>query len=896
MADRKVRVLLVSEVADYVKGMDEAAKATRETGSEAEKLAQKRDAIQEVGRASMAFGVMAAAGVTLAVSKWADFDQAMSQVQAATGEGETAMSKLSDAALEAGARTVFSAEEAANAIEELAKAGVSTADILSGGLDGALDLAAAGGLGVADAAGIAATALKTFNLEGKDMAHVADLLAAGAGKAMGDVTDLSAALNQSAMVANATGLSIEETTAGLAAFASQGLLGSDAGTSFKTMLMSLSGPSGKAKEEMDRLGISAFDASGNFVGLAEFAGTLEKALAGMSKEQQQATLKTIFGADAIRAATVLYSEGEEGISGWIDAVNDQGYAAEQAATRLDNLKGDIEALGGALDTALIKTGSGANDALREMVQWLTGAIDLYSDLPPELQSAALGFGIAAAAVGILGGGAIFTTIKLGELKVALSTLGATASGAQSAVLGIGRFLAGPWGIALMAAAAVTTVLITEKQKLASSARELADTLDAESGAVTENSTAWAANKLQQEGVLSAAKRLGIDADVMTEAWLGNSAALKTVNDRLGKFKNDADFRMNNTGWKGWSDDLADVGYALDGSNKMLAEAKTRHDELTEATEGSTGSTGDNVDALGDLEGAAADANYAVEGLADSIRNFGKEQFDVEKSTIQFYDALDALKENLESGSASLDTTTEAGRATVSAMLDAASRTNDYAASVAAMGGSTEEVQGILDAGRQKIIETRIALGDTEAQAKAYADQLIATPAAVVTAVQLNGVTKAKEDLDSYLGRLNSIPSVVSTEVRQFQALLYKDPASLYELQANGGVYRNGVKEFAAGGFEPGIYPYTPGGIHKFAEEFGEAYISMDPARKQRSIGVWQRAGEGLGVMQEIRAALGAAAGVRGPQSVTQQNSITMVERDPRLVARQLGRELKEALG
>ena len=77
---------------------------------------------------------------------------------------------------------------------------------------------------MADAAGIAATALKTFKLEGEDMAHVADLLAAGAGKAMGDVTDLSAALNQSALVANATGLSIEETTAGLAAFASQGLL------------------------------------------------------------------------------------------------------------------------------------------------------------------------------------------------------------------------------------------------------------------------------------------------------------------------------------------------------------------------------------------------------------------------------------------------------------------------------------------------------------------------------------------------------------------------------------------------------------------------------------------------------------------------------------------------
>ena len=852
MADRKVRVLLVSEVADYVKGMDEAAKATRETGSEAEKLAQKRDAIQEVGRASMAFGVMAAAGVTLAVSKWADFDQAMSQVQAATGEGEAAMSKLSDAALDAGARTVFSAEEAANAIEELAKAGVSTADILSGGLDGALDLAAAGGLGVADAAGIAATALKTFKLEGKDMAHVADLLAAGAGKAMGDVTDLSAALNQSAMVANATGLSIEETTAGLAAFASQGLLGSDAGTSFKTMLMSLSGPTGKAKEEMDRLGISAFDASGNFIGLAEFAGTLEKALAGMSKEQQQATLKTIFGADAIRAATVLYSEGEEGISGWIDAVNDQGYAAEQAATRLDNLKGDLEALGGALDTALIKTGSGANDVLREMVQWLTGAIDLYSELPPELQSAALGFGIAAAAVGVLGGGAIFTTIKLGELKVALSTLGATASGAQSAVLGIGRFLAGPWGVALMAAAAVTTVLVGEKQKLASSARELADTLDGETGAVTENSTAWAANKLQQEGVLGAGKRLGIDADVMTQAWLGNAEALEIVNDRLNKFKNDADFRLNNTDWKGWSDDLADVDYALDGSNKVLAEAKSRHDELAEATKESggamdeaSGSADKNTDALAQLEGKAVSTEGAVDDLAAAIRGFGSAELDARSAARDLEDAYDDLTASLNENGATLDITTEAGRANEAAIDAIARATLNSAAATLEQTGSQDAANAVMAQGREQLINMIAPLLGSRDAAQQYVDKLGLIPGSINTHVTAT-TTEAQRAIDNFIA--------ANSQKRINIAVGAGGQGGQVVGNANGGVYENGVKAFAAGGFEPGIYPYTPGGIHKFAEEFGEAYISMDPARKQRSVGVWQETGRRLGVAQAAPAA------------------------------------------
>ena len=117
MASRSVRVVLSAQVQDYIAGMDKAAKATRETGGEAEKLAQKRDAFNQLGAAALVMGAGAAAGVGLAVSKWADFDQAMSNVQAATHESEGNMKLLGDAALEAGARTVFSAEESANAIE-----------------------------------------------------------------------------------------------------------------------------------------------------------------------------------------------------------------------------------------------------------------------------------------------------------------------------------------------------------------------------------------------------------------------------------------------------------------------------------------------------------------------------------------------------------------------------------------------------------------------------------------------------------------------------------------------------------------------------------------------------------------------------------------------------------
>ena len=387
-ADRTVRVSLTAQVTGYLQGMEKARKATADAGTAAEqakaKLEAQSAAMTKIGTGLLAIGTVAALGIGLAIKTFVEFDQAMSNVLAATHESTANMGLLREAALEAGASTVFSATESANAIEELGKAGLTAADILSGGLDGALSLAAAGGLGVAEAAGIAAVQLKTFKLEGSDMSHVADLLAAGAGKAMGDVTDLSAALSQSGQVAASTGISIEETTGTLAAFAAQGLLGSDAGTSFKSMLQRLTPQSAEAKNKMDELGISAYDAGGNFIGMAKFAGVLQTALKDKTTEERNSAMATIFGSDAVRAATVLMSEGEDGIKKWTNAVDDQGYAADTAAARLDNLAGDLEALGGSIDTALIQSGSAANGTLRFLTQAAGSATDAFGQMPVPL--------------------------------------------------------------------------------------------------------------------------------------------------------------------------------------------------------------------------------------------------------------------------------------------------------------------------------------------------------------------------------------------------------------------------------------------------------------------------------------------------------------------------------
>lgn len=433
-----------------------AGEATTNMGRLTASARDQGAAWSEAGTTLLGFGAAVVAGVGLAIAKYAEFDKAMSEVKAATHETAGNMNLLREAAVAAGADTSYSATEAANAISELSKAGVSTKDILAGGLAGALSLAAAGSLGVADAAELGATALTQFKLSGDKLPHVADLLAAGAGKAQGSVEDLGMALKQGGLVAASTGLSIEETTGGLAAFASAGLIGADAGTSFKTMLQALTPNSVAAKNEMDRLGISAYDQQGKFIGLSKFAGVLRTAMVGLTDEQRSASEKIIFGSDAVRAATVLYDQGADGIQKWTDAVNETGFAASTAAIKQDNLAGDIEKLGGSFDTVLIQGGGGAATALRGLVQGATDLINVLGSVKPEFLSLGVGFAGIIGGTALLAGGFLTLFPKVMQVRESFRILQETNGPLASGLGKVGK-VAGVAMLALMALGAIGAI-------------------------------------------------------------------------------------------------------------------------------------------------------------------------------------------------------------------------------------------------------------------------------------------------------------------------------------------------------------------------------------------------------------------------------------------------------
>lgn len=354
----------------------------------------------------MTGGAVMAAGTGVAIAKFADFEQAMSEAAFAAGATGDDYEVLKNKAIEMGESSVFSATEAAQAQVELGKAGLSTSDIVGGALAASMDLAAAGGLEMKDAAELTSTTMKTFGLEAGDAGKIADALAGSANASAADVDELAFAMSQVGGVAAATGVSMEDTTATLGAFADQGLRGSDAGTSMKTMLQRLAAPTGKAAGLMEELGINAFDAQGNFIGMEALAGQLEGALGGMSEQQRSATLSMIFGSDAMRGANALYATGADGMAKYGEAVRQQGNAQDMAAAKMDNMKGDAEELFGALETLFITSADGSAGPLRDLVQGVTEGVRWFSQLPEPVKDTAFVLGGVAGAGGLAAGATI----------------------------------------------------------------------------------------------------------------------------------------------------------------------------------------------------------------------------------------------------------------------------------------------------------------------------------------------------------------------------------------------------------------------------------------------------------------------------------------------------------
>lgn len=343
-------------------------------------------AIGAAGAGLLSLGGAMAATAVSGTQMAADLESQISGIAAVLGESSASVQPLKDAILGLGLNPNLkvSTLEAAAAMEALATNGLTMTQIIDGAAEATVLLSNATGGDFAQSADIMTDAMNLFGQSAGTYQDAVDGVVSVTNASKFTVNDYALALAQAGGVASSVGVEFNDFNTSIAAISSLFASGSDAGTSYKSMLSRLIPSSKEASAEMAKLGIITadgsnqfFDAQGNLKGMADIAGILQGALSGLSEEQKNQALATIFGADAMRAAVGLAKVGKQGFEE-LQATMGNTDALESAATRMDNARGAMEILGGVVETVKIQIGDAFLPVMRQLATQMASFVTANS--------------------------------------------------------------------------------------------------------------------------------------------------------------------------------------------------------------------------------------------------------------------------------------------------------------------------------------------------------------------------------------------------------------------------------------------------------------------------------------------------------------------------------------
>ncbi len=383
-------------------------------------------------------------GVGVAAAKvGGDFEEQMSRVKAISGATGDTFEQMKQQAIDLGAKTAFSAKESAAGMENLASAGFSAQEIMKA-MPGLLDLAAVSGGDVALASENTATALRGFGLEASEAGHVADVFARAAADTNAEVGDMGEALKYVAPVANSMGISLEETAAAIGIMSDAGIKGSQAGTTLRGALSRLARPTKAMQDTMDNLGVSFYDADGKMKPLKTQVELLKKAFEGLTPEQQQNALVTLYGQESLSGMMALIDKGPDSLGKLTKSLKDSdGAADDMARTMQDNMNSSIEQMFGAFESAAIVIQKILAPSIRKVADAISGLVEKFVSAPESTQKLVVAIGLIVAAIGpllLIFGQVVVTLqrVKVGftAIQAGLALMGTSMSGVILPVLGI----------------------------------------------------------------------------------------------------------------------------------------------------------------------------------------------------------------------------------------------------------------------------------------------------------------------------------------------------------------------------------------------------------------------------------------------------------------------------
>ncbi|MCX8047339.1 MAG: phage tail tape measure protein [Anoxybacillus gonensis] len=435
------------------------------------KLNETGQRLQDVGnnlqssgaQIAASFGVASAAisgALGVSVKKSMDFEAQLSRVGAIAGATPNELEKLKQAALDLGSSTSKSATEVAQGMEIMGAMGYNTNQILAA-MPGIIAAAEASGEDMALVADTVSSALNAFGLEAGEASRVADVLAQAANDSAAGVQDMQYTFKYAAPIAKTLGISLEELAAATEIMANNGIRGEQAGTTLRGALIRLSDPPKEAREALASLGIQVTDAQGRMLPFGDIIGQLSEKTKNMSNAQKLAALSTIFGTEAASGMLTVIEAGPQKLDSLTKSLQNSSGASKEAAEKMkNNLKGALEELGGAIETAQISIGDALAPAIRVVAEALQGLFNAFNSLPDGMkQFIAIGAAISAVLLGVVASIGVVLSIVgtamqgFGALASVLASAGGMAGVFSSAI----AVITGPVGIAIGAIAGLVAI-------------------------------------------------------------------------------------------------------------------------------------------------------------------------------------------------------------------------------------------------------------------------------------------------------------------------------------------------------------------------------------------------------------------------------------------------------
>ena len=451
----------IVETEEELRRLQQEAATTNTALSKIDVAGQKMETIGNsiagAGKKMMSVTTVIGGVGVAAVKTAADFDSAMSQVAAVSGATGKDFDTLRNKAREMGAKTKFSATEAAEAMNYMAMAGWKTEDMLDG-IEGVMNLAAASGEDLATTSDIVTDALTAFGLSAKDSGHFADILAAASSNANTNVSMMGETFKYCAPIAGALGFSAEDTAEAIGLMANAGIKSSQAGTALRTIMNNLAGDvkiSGKAIGDVT---IATTNADGSMRDLSDILADCRSAFGNLTESEKAQAAESLVGKNAMSGFLALMNAGQGDIDKLSSAIdNCDGSAEKMAMTMQDNLAGQLTILKSQLQELAISFGDILMPAIRSIVSNLQGFVDKLNGMDEgtkrtivtiALLVASIGpllviIGTAISKIGVAMQGFVKLANGISKLKIAiqggtgvLGKLGAALGGISAPVLAV----------------------------------------------------------------------------------------------------------------------------------------------------------------------------------------------------------------------------------------------------------------------------------------------------------------------------------------------------------------------------------------------------------------------------------------------------------------------------